>query len=318
MSQLTNSNTGSGPTPPVGVGCFILGSGPLNLIDTDLQYIPVFSQTNPIGPEANAQFVVPVDMTIDRMYVDITENVMTNSNVIYFRVNGVNTALQLTVPNGGYTGLVSNLVDSVSVSAGDLIDWTSDQDPDGPAFGSISVRACTASGDTPALEFETDDGTVTPNGSGVVFVDGTDGIFTEGTSDPNTITISIPSGIVSGLYRQNDNLNQDLVDSYLTFFTVDIYSDESSATMVMPYAGVISHLYFDIVDSTSTGPTTFTVRKNSVDTSLVVTIPAATSGITSNLVNTVTVVAGDRISIKSSAAAGSVLYGTISAKFVAT
>ena len=76
-------------------------------------------------------------------------------------------------------------------------------------------------------------------------------------------------------------------------------SAEASRQITYRTAGTISHLYFRAVSNSTNGDSTVTVRKNNVDTSLTVTIPAGTNGTFTDLIHTVSVAPGDVLSYKS-------------------
>ena len=79
-------------------------------------------------------------------------------------------------------------------------------------------------------------------------------------------------------------------------------SDENVVICVVPTSGTIKNMYAQLTNFPGgTASRTFTVRKNKVDTALALTIFAAQNS-KSNTSDTVSVVAGDRISIKSTLA----------------
>lgn len=80
-------------------------------------------------------------------------------------------------------------------------------------------------------------------------------------------------------------------------------SNESSATVVIPHAMTLTNMYLIhySVNQPASGAQVITVRKNAVDTALVITIAAgAVTSATpySNLANPITFAAGDRLSIR--------------------
>jgi len=78
------------------------------------------------------------------------------------------------------------------------------------------------------------------------------------------------------------------------------YSTEASRTIVMPAAGLLRNLYVKTVGAqSSTGSLVVTVRKNTADQALSITVPAGASGaVFSDLTDRVSVAAGDSISIE--------------------
>lgn len=79
-----------------------------------------FGSTN--ATEANKQLVMASSGNLEKFYVVTnTAQPATGSLVITVRKNGVDTALTLTIPSSAAAGVYSNTVNSISVSAGDLI-----------------------------------------------------------------------------------------------------------------------------------------------------------------------------------------------------
>lgn len=80
-------------------------------------------------------------------------------------------------------------------------------------------------------------------------------------------------------------------------------TNESTATVIMPFACTLSDMYTMHYNTTqpATGSQVFTVRKNGVDTALAITISAGSVPTTtpySNTTNSVTFAAGDKLSIR--------------------
>ena len=66
-------------------------------------------------------YICPVNCTIDKMYVSHNTPGGNGNNIIYtVRKNGVATALTVTIPSTSLSG--SDLVDSIIIAAGDLLD----------------------------------------------------------------------------------------------------------------------------------------------------------------------------------------------------
>lgn len=70
--------------------------------------------------ESNMEFPAPFDCILDRMYLTVGANSSPIDMTLTVRVNGVNSALAVTV-TALTTGLFTNLVDSASVTAGDPV-----------------------------------------------------------------------------------------------------------------------------------------------------------------------------------------------------
>jgi hypothetical protein len=83
----------------------------------------------------------------------------------------------------------------------------------------------------------------------------------------------------------------------------------------VPFAGTVSDLYgrHDSADG-SGSVVTYTVQKNGVNTALAVSVPTGAIGQAANLVDSFTVVAGDRLSLQISSLLSGTFLGRISAK----
>lgn len=99
-------------------------------------YIPPFGLIS--STLGFAQFIIPVAGTITKLYVNVHANTATDNGVIALNVNGSDTALTTTV-TALTTGTYTDLTHSVSVSAGDLITFSSTQTTVGVFNGNISV-----------------------------------------------------------------------------------------------------------------------------------------------------------------------------------
>lgn len=85
------------------------------------------------------QMVIPMNGTIDRLYVNIFTNTSTTNCTLTLNVNGSNTALVATI-TASTTGVYSDLSNSVNVSQGDLITTEASQSTDGGTEGIFSFR----------------------------------------------------------------------------------------------------------------------------------------------------------------------------------
>jgi len=85
-------------------------------------YGPFFGQTNFSATEASRQFIMPAAGSIRNLYVR-TGNSQHNSNslVVTIRKNGTATAVTLTIAANAAAGVFSNVANSFSFVAGDLI-----------------------------------------------------------------------------------------------------------------------------------------------------------------------------------------------------
>jgi len=68
----------------------------------------------------SAQFVMPDDITIFNLYVNVTTNNSSTPMTIAINVNGVDTALSVAIP-ATTNGVFSNTVNTVAVAGGDLV-----------------------------------------------------------------------------------------------------------------------------------------------------------------------------------------------------
>lgn len=94
-----------------------------------------------------------------------------------------------------------------------------------------------------------------------------------------------------------------------------ISSTKAERQFVVPATGTISKLYVNATSNASTTSVTITLNVNGVNSALVTTITAATTGIFSDLTHTVSVTAGDTIQFESQAATFGGIIGIISALF---
>lgn len=140
---LTSNGSGLAPTFQAASGGG--GNAPLGT-QTQMQFgstagmrwISLYSQ-GPSPTQSVAQSVIPVNGTINNLYVNCTANTSTVDVTITVNKNSVNTAISVTVP-AGTTGLFSDLVNTESFSAGDLIQFETSQSTTGVPSGSIMVN----------------------------------------------------------------------------------------------------------------------------------------------------------------------------------
>jgi len=105
----------------------------------------------------------------------------------------------------------------------------------------------------------------------------------------------------------NTNVQISTTVSYISFCAFTTNSVEAARQIIVPVAGSIKNLY--ILTSTSQpagGPQVCTVRKNGANTALTTTIPAsAAAGTFSDTTNSVSVAAGDKLSLQISSSVAS-------------
>jgi len=109
------------------------------------------------------------------------------------------------------------------------------------------------------------------------------------TVDGETILLSSGSGISVGN------------GSFLSIFTIAT-GTESATQLPIPCSGTFKNLYIKLSSNASANSAIFTVRKNGVNQSIVVTIPSGQSS-GNDITNSFTVSAGDKISIARTGAA---------------
>jgi hypothetical protein len=85
----------------------------------------------------------------------------------------------------------------------------------------------------------------------------------------------------------------------------DQWASESQANRKIYEAGVLSHFHVKIHSNSVNDTVTLTLRKNSADTAITISIPAGQLGTFQDITNTVTVASGDDISVKSVCPGGS-------------
>lgn len=94
-------------------------------------------------------------------------------------------------------------------------------------------------------------------------------------------------------------------------------STQAQQELPMAHAGTISNLYVNVVSNASTADTTVTVNKNGVNTAIVATITASTTGIFSDTTHSVSFAAGDLIQFELSQATTGNVEGAISVSLAA-
>ena len=106
---------------------------------------------------------------------------------------------------------------------------------------------------------------------------------------------------------------------YTPLYTGGIFpsADRAVGNTSIPIAGTVSNLYANIGLNGTTTPVVLTVYKNGVNTGLTVTIPAGTTGVFTDLVDSFTVAVGDTIGLQTVISAMDVigLTANITAEF---
>lgn len=105
---------------------------------------------------------------------------------------------------------------------------------------------------------------------------------------------------------------------YYQPFAFGAFASEATAEMIIPLNCNVNNLYCNVTSNANTVNGTVTVFKNGIATALVVTITALTTGVFSNLVNTIAFAAGDAISFELSQATTGSCIENISCKLTPT
>ena len=140
---------------------------------------------------------------------------------------------------------------------------------------------------------------------------GTVTLTTTGTSGPATLvgsTLNVPqyAGVGSGTSFMGGITGLSTIGasstSYTNFYGASFttLANENARQLIMPQDCTLSRLYFrTLTTQSATGSLVITVRKNAVDTAIVITIPAgSTLNTFSNTTNSVSFSAGDLASVK--------------------
>lgn len=118
----------AGPAGPAGAGGVIIGAIPRANVatGTDIYFPITFTSglTTAAPPSfANGTFsIIPIDCTIGTFRIIIcTDQDVDGDFTATIMINGVDTAIAITIPAGSAAGVYSNLDDTLDVSAGDLL-----------------------------------------------------------------------------------------------------------------------------------------------------------------------------------------------------
>jgi hypothetical protein len=111
--------SGAGGGGGGGGGLLFFGNGAVGATNTTRYLEPGFDST--LAPTTPVALRIPSDGTLRRMYIDHGTPAGNGELIVYtIRVNGVATALSVSIPSTSPTG--ANTVDTVAVAAGDRID----------------------------------------------------------------------------------------------------------------------------------------------------------------------------------------------------
>ena len=124
---LVSNGAGALPTWKIIRGSGTGGKSPLSMWQSGNTGTAVTRWAAPFGSgsittQANAQFIVPYAGTISKLYVNVSANTSTTNTTVTVNKNSSNSAVVATI-TALTTGIFSDATHSVSVAAGDLIQW---------------------------------------------------------------------------------------------------------------------------------------------------------------------------------------------------
>lgn len=235
-------------------GSSLLSSGPFGIIPSTTTDFLAVAGARDGTTETEIEIKIPFACTIDRMYITTSTTQPASGTLDYvFRKNLANTLLAISIPAGNAGGTYADLVNSVSVSAGDTvcISATNNGTANSASITHLSFRL------TPSSSFR-------------------------------SITVSHYSGVNFTADRATNPFGHYDDPSVVT-------SDEYAYPC--PLAGTIRNMYAwtSAVLPGATGTFTYTLYKNGIPTSLVLTNTGAAPYTKwgSDLTHSVSVVPGD-------------------------
>lgn len=139
------------------------------------------------------------------------------------------------------------------------------------------------------------------------------------TPTANTITIAASGGGTgkSVWATTNSIISIQSSSSFLNPFGGAGNNTEASIVMIVPTAGTISNLYINVSSSGASSSMPFTLRVNGSNSALVATVSAASTGVFSDTTHSVSVVAGDLVSVRATVSGGDSLDMGMSMQFSA-
>ena len=141
------------------------------------------------------------------------------------------------------------------------------------------------------------------------------------TNAANSITIAVSGSSVSSILgtggAPTNQLSVAGSTSWDAPFGVQTQTTQANPQLAVPITGAISRLYVYVSANTSTTNVTVTLNVNSVNSALVTTVTALTTGSFSDLTHTVNVTAGDLIQFEIQASTVGAISGNISCVFTA-
>lgn len=321
-SIVISSTGGGGGT---GIAGSIIGTGgtPSNQLTSSsgTTWIAPLSTQNSVT-KALAQLICPTPGTISLLHVNATANTSSTNVTVTLNVNGTNTSLVATV-TALTTGDFNDTTHSISVNAGDLIQFECQASTTGTISGIISATFSSASS-AGTSSYITNSGTAVPV-LGVLEVLGGSNVTTSGAG--NVITINSTSSGGGGILPYGAGIICTTVGasqgtSLAPFSNVVNTGAGAGVTprvgIVSPVNSTISNFYVNVYINPMTNDNTFTVYIETNPTAITVTVPAGTTGIFSDLVHTATVSVGQRVFFFSSggiSGSSAEMIGSISAIF---
>jgi hypothetical protein len=117
----TTQDLSADRTFTVGNKFAIIGNSPVITASGLTRFISPFQGTNSISENLRSM-AIPFNITINKLYIG-TANTQpaSGSSVLTLRKNGVATSIVVTIPAGSASGVFSDILNSVSFLAGDLI-----------------------------------------------------------------------------------------------------------------------------------------------------------------------------------------------------
>lgn len=196
--------------------------------------------------------------------VDIFSNLGGSESTLTFRKNGANTALTIALPVG-VTGILENLLDSVTVAEDDLVNWHTEDN-------AIILQARSYCVDYVTTAFH---GGGTRDGAGVTLV---------------ASTCPGPDGRCDGFGPHSgwfDNINIGIPES----------NQQAEALVTDSWTGIVCVVPSNGQD----GTTTWKGRKDGADTGFVISVPALTTGTFKSVGDAVAVIPTSLLNIRRTA-----------------
>ena len=252
--------------------------------------------TQSYAAEGNWRTMIAANGTLFGLGVKISGNTRTTPTVLTVMVNGVASGLTLTIAGSAGQGVFrADGALSTPVSKGDL----------------ISLRVVQGSPDTGAFYVNHIEMTFEPTAAGAVMHHFNNGDYGFQWTPPSASGAPTPEGQpVGGINEGN---------SFSNVWSGAIYGSTPTYCAVVATPATASTLRVDVPTNTVNVDVEVRLYVNNAPTGLVVTIPAGTTGAFTNLGDTVSLSAGDRIEYRRIAKAGgitgSLLMGNIQIAF---